>query len=171
MKKILITLAIIGMTSGSVLAYNNNIKMNTQQYISTLNTNIGEMNLDLGDKEDTGIFKVLTKGVDDGYIKPSINNDTKLKSKVEGFIISMKDTKIINNNLQIKHDELINNMNELVLLLNDTILFKNDLIKSDYKSLDKMQKLLAIDEKKIKLVNDKIDEINTVYQEINNFIK
>ena len=48
MKKIIISLLIIGsFTTGSVFAYNKNVELNTEEYISLINTNIAELNAEV----------------------------------------------------------------------------------------------------------------------------
>ena len=48
MKKIIISLLIIGsLTTGSVFAYNKNVELNTEEYISLINTNISELNAEV----------------------------------------------------------------------------------------------------------------------------
>ena len=52
MKKIIISLLIIGsLTTGSVFAYNKNVELNTEEYISLINTNIAELNAEVEPKE------------------------------------------------------------------------------------------------------------------------
>ena len=172
MKRILmVTVLVIGLTTGSVLAYNNNVKMNTEQYVSMLNTYISEMNAEVEPQEKANLGTILLNGMNDGYIKPSINNDTKLMNCVSGLVNNIKETKIINKELQSKHTTLMDNMEELVSLLNDTIEYKKEILNSNEKSLVKGQKLVTEDEEKVKLVNGKIEEINSLYEEINNFTK
>ena len=112
---------------------------------------------------------VLLNGIDEGYIVPSINNDTKLKDCLSGLVDNIKDTKIINKNLQEKHNALMKELTELTNLLNDTIECKKEILNSNDASLTKGQKLLSEDDKKVKLVNEKIEVINNLYMEINNF--
>ena len=96
MKKIIISLLIIGsLTTGSVFAYNKNVELNTEEYISLINTNIAELNAEVEPKEKANMGTILLNGIDEGYIIPSINNDTKLKNCVSELVNNIKDTKIL----------------------------------------------------------------------------
>lgn len=170
-RALIVTMMVIGLTTGSVFAYSNNIKMNTEQYVSMLNTYISEMNVEVEAQEKATLGNILLEGMDNGYIIPSINNDTKLKNCISGLMDNIKETKIVDKDLQNKHISLMDQMKELVKLLNNTIQCKKDILNSNDKSLVKGQKLLSEDEEKIKLVNEKINSINQTYNEINNFIK
>ena len=80
MKKLIISFLIaVSLTTGSVFAYNKNLELNTLEYISLINTNIAEMNAEIEPKEKANLGTILLNGMDEGYIIPSINNDTKLK--------------------------------------------------------------------------------------------
>ena len=99
MKKLIISFLIIGsLTTGSVFAYNKNLELNTLEYISLINTNIAEMNAEIEPKEKANLGTILLNGMDEGYIIPSINNDTKLKNCISGLVDNIKDTKIMNKN-------------------------------------------------------------------------
>lgn len=170
MGKLIISLLIMGsLTTGSVFAYNKNVELNTLEYISLINTNIAELNAEVELKEKANLGTVLLNGIDEGYIVPSINNDTKLKDCLSGLVDNIKDTKIINKNLQEKHNALMKELTELTNLLNDTIECKKEILNSNDASLTKGQKLLSEDDKKVKLVNEKIEIINALYKEINSF--
>ena len=170
MKKIIISLLIIGsLTTGSVFAYNKNIELNTEEYISLINTSISELNTEIELKEKANIGTILLNGIDEGYIIPSINNDTKLKNSITKLVNNIKDAKIYNKKLQDKHDKLILELNSLTELLNSTIECKNEILNSNDKNLVKGQKLLKEDDKKIQKVNEKIDIVNNLYKEINGF--
>ena len=170
MKKIIISLLIIGsLTTGSVFAYNKNIELNTEEYISLINTSISELNTEIELKEKANIGTILLNGIDEGYIIPSINNDTKLKNSITKLVNNIKDAKIYNKKLQDKHDKLILELNSLTELLQNTIECKNEILNSNDKNLVKGQKLLKEDDKKIQKVNEKIDIVNNLYKEINGF--
>lgn len=172
MKRIMIaTVIIFSLTTSGILAYNKNVKLNTQEYINMLNTTIGELNDELESKEKATLGNIFSKGIDEGYIVPSINNDTKLKESISGLIDNIKETKIINKDIQLKHNELMHHMEDLTILLENTIECKNKILKSKENSLKKGQMLLTEDGKKVRSANNKIDEINNLYKEINNFIK
>ena len=164
MKKIIISLLIIGsLTTGSVFAYNKNVELNTEEYISLINTNIAELNAEVEPKEKATMGTIFLNGIDEGYIIPSINNDIKLKNCVSELVNNIKDTKILNKKLQNKHNELITE------LLDNTIECKKEILNSNDKNLTKGQRLLKEDDKKIKAANKKIEKINNIYKEINNF--
>lgn len=170
MKKIIVSLLIIGsITTGSVFAYNKNVALNTEEYISLINTNIAELNTEVEPKEKANMGTILLNGIDEGYIIPSINNDTKLKNCISGLVNNIKDTKILNKKLQSKHNELMTELTELTELLNNTIECKKEILNSNDKNLTKGQRLLKEDDKKIKAANEKIEKINNIYKEINNF--
>ena len=170
MKKIIISLLIIGsLTTGSVFAYNKNVELNTEEYISLINTNIAELNAEVELKEKANMGTILLNGIDEGYIIPSINNDTKLKNCVSELVNNIKDTKILNKKLQNKHNELITELTDLTELLDNTIECKKEILNSNDKNLTKGQRLLKEDDKKIKAANKKIEKINSIYKEINNF--
>ena len=170
MKKFIISLLIIGsLTTGSVFAYNKNIELNTEEYISLINTSISELNTEIELKEKANIGTILLNGIDEGYIIPSINNDTKLKNSITKLVNNIKDAKIYNKKLQDKHDKLILELNSLTELLQNTIECKNEILNSNDKNLVKGQKLLKEDDKKIQKVNEKIDIVNNLYKEINGF--
>ena len=170
MKKFIISLLIIGsLTTGTVFAYNKNIELNTEEYINLINSSISELNAGIEPKEQANIGTILSHGIDEGYIIPSINNDTKLKNGITELVNSIKDTKIYNKKLQNKHDELILELNSLTELVNSSIKCKNDILNSNDKKLVKGQRLLQEDDKQIDIINDKIEEINDIYKEINNF--
>lgn len=170
MKKLIISFLIAGsLTTGSVFAYNKNLELNTLEYISLINTNIAEMNAEIEPKEKANLGTILLNGMDEGYIIPSINNDTKLKNCISGLVDNIKDTKIMNKNLQEKHNALIKELTELTNLLNDTIECKKEILNSNDTNLTKGQRLLSEDDKKVKLVNEKIEIINALYEEINSF--
>lgn len=170
MKKIIISLLIIGsLTTGSVFAYNKNVELNTEEYISLINTNIAELNAEVEPKEKANMGTILLNGIDEGYIIPSINNDTKLKNCVSELVNNIKDTKILNKKLQNKHNELITELTDLKELLDNTIECKKEILNSNDKNLTKGQRLLKEDDKKIKAANKKIEKINNIYNEINNF--
>ena len=170
MKKLIISFLIAGsLTTGSVFAYNKNLELNTLEYISLINTNIAEMNAEIEPKEKSNLGTILLNGMDEGYIIPSINNDTKLKNCISGLVDNIKDTKIMNKNLQEKHNALMKELTELTNLLNDTIECKKEILNGNDTNLTKGQRLLSEDDKKVKLVNEKIEIINALYEEINNF--
>lgn len=170
MKKIIISLLIIGsLTTGSVFAYNKNVELNTEEYISLINTNIAELNAEVEPKEKANMGTILLNGIDEGYIIPSINNDTKLKNCISELVNNIKDTKIFNKKLQNKHNELMTELTDLTELLDNTIECKKEILNSNYKNLTKGQRLLKEDDKKIKAANKKIEKINNIYKEINNF--
>lgn len=170
MKKIIISLLIIGsLTTGSVFAYNKNVELNTEEYISLINTNIAELNAEVEPKEKANMGTILLNGIDEGYIIPSINNDTKLKNCISELVNNIKDTKILNKKLQNKHNELITELTDLTELLDNTIECKKEILNSNDKNLTKGQRLLKEDDKKIKAANKKIEKINNLYKEINNF--
>ena len=170
MKKIIVSLLIIGsLTTGSVFAYNKNVELNTEEYISLINTNIAELNAEVEPKEKANMGTILLNGIDEGYIIPSINNDTKLKNCVSELVNNIKDTKILNKKLQNKHNELITELTDLTELLDNTIECKKEILNSNDKNLTKGQRLLKEDDKKIKAANKKIEKINNIYKEINNF--
>ena len=170
MKKIIVSLLIIGsITTGSVFAYNKNVELNTEEYISLINTNMAELNAEVEPKEKANMGTILLNGIDEGYIIPSINNDTKLKNCISGLVNNIKDTKILNKKLQNKHNELMTELTELTELLDNTIKCKKEILNSNDKNLTKGQRLLKEDDKKIKAANEKIEKINNIYKEINNF--
>ena len=170
MKKIIVSLLIIGsLTTGSVFAYNKNVELNTEEYISLINTNIAELNAEVEPKEKANMGTILLNGIDEGYIIPSINNDTKLKNCISELVNNIKDTKIFNKKLQNKHNELMTELTDLTELLDNTIECKKEILNSNDKNLTKGQRLLKEDDKKIKAANKKIEKINNVYKEINNF--
>lgn len=170
MKKIIVSLLIIGsLTTGSVFAYNKNVELNTEEYISLINTNIAELNAEVEPKEKANMGTILLNGIDEGYIIPSINNDTKLKNCISELVNNIKDTKILNKKLQNKHNELITELTDLTELLDNTIECKKEILNSNDKNLTKGQRLLKEDDKKIKAANKKIEKINSIYKEINNF--
>ena len=170
MKKIIMSLLIIGsLTTGSVFAYNKNVELNTEEYISLINTNISELNAEVEPKEKANMGTILLNGIDEGYIIPSINNDTKLKNCISELVNNIKDTKILNKKLQNKHNELITELTDLTELLDNTIECKKEILNSNDKNLTKGQRLLKEDDKKIKAANKKIEKINNIYKEINNF--
>ena len=170
MKKIIMSLLIIGsLTTGSVFAYNKNVELNTEEYISLINTNIAELNAEVELKEKANMGTILLNGIDEGYIIPSINNDTKLKNCISELVNNIKDTKILNKKLQNKHNELITELTDLTELLDNTIECKKEILNSNDKNLTKGQRLLKEDDKKIKAANEKIEKINNLYKEINNF--
>ena len=170
MKKIIALLLIIGtFTTSSVFAYNKNVELNTEEYINLLNTNMSELRSKIEIKEKANLGTILLNGIEEGYIIPSINNDTKLKEGITELIYNIKDVKIYNKKLQNKHDELILKLNSLTELVNSSIKCKNDILNSNDKKLVKGQRLLQEDDKQIDIINDKIEEINDLYKEINNF--
>lgn len=170
MKKILVSIVLFAMTTGSSLAYNDNL--NAEQYINVLNTSIGEMKDEIEPKEEATLMNILVNGgIKEGYIKPSINNDVKLKNCLIGLIDNMEDTKISNSILEKKHSELMSQMSELVTLLDDTISCRMEILNSDSTSFKKAKDLLTKDESKVQLVNDKIDQVNLTYETINSMIK
>ena len=92
MKKIIISLLIIGsLTTGSVFAYNKNIELNTEEYINLINSSISELNAEIEPKEKANIGTIFLNGIDEGYIIPSINNDTKLKNGITELVNNIKD--------------------------------------------------------------------------------
>lgn len=170
MKKIIISLLIIGsLTTGSVFAYNKNVELNTEEYISLINTNITELNAEVEPKEKATMGTIFLNGIDEGYIIPSINNDIKLKNCVSELVNNIKDTKILNKKLQNKHNELMTELIDLTELLDNTIECKKEILNSNDKNLTKGQRLLIEDDKKVKAANKKIEKINSIYNEINNF--
>lgn len=170
MKKIIISLLIIGsLTTGSVFAYNKNVELNTEEYISLINTNIAELNAEVEPKEKATMGTIFLNGIDEGYIIPSINNDTKLKNCISELVNNIKDTKIFNKKLQNKHNELMTELTDLTELLDNTIKCKKEILNSNDKNLTKGQRLLKEDDKKIKAANKKIEKINNIYKDINNF--
>lgn len=170
MKKIIMSLLIIGsLTTGSVFAYNKNVELNTEEYISLINTNIAELNAEVELKEKANMGTILLNGIDEGYIIPFINNDTKLKNCISELVNNIKDTKIFNKKLQNKHNELMTELTDLTELLDNTIECKKEILNSNDKNLTKGQRLLKEDDKKIKAANKKIEKINNIYKEINNF--
>ena len=138
MKKFIVSLLIIGsLTTGSVFAYNKNVELNTEEYICLINTNIAELNAEVEPKEKANMGTILLNGIDEGYIIPSINNDTKLKNCVSELVNNIKDTKILNKKLQNKHNELITELTDLTELLDNTIECKKEILNSNDKNFTK----------------------------------
>ena len=137
MKKIIALLLIIGtFTTSSVFAYNKNVELNTEEYINLLNTNMSELRSKIEIKEKANLGTILLNGIEEGYIIPSINNDTKLK---EGI------TELVNSSIKCKND---------ILNSNDKKLVKGQrLLQEDDKQID-------IINDKIEEINNLYKEIN-----------
>ena len=134
MKKIIALLLIIGaFTTSSVFAYNKNVELNTEEYIDLINTNITELRDKMEVKEKANLGTILLNGIEEGYIIPSINNDTKLKEGITELINNIKDVKIYNKKLQNKHNELVSELNSLTNLLDSAIECKVKILWSQKK--------------------------------------
>ena len=85
-----------------------------------------------------------------------------LKNEIDILIGNIKDTKVLNKSLQIKHNSLIDELSEITKLIDESINIKKEILNGD------IFKLIE-DEKKVQNINKKIDSVNTIYNKINNF--
>ena len=155
MKKIImVSILLIQITTSTSFA-------NSNDYISNLNNSIGEMKIELEEKNKVS----LLKGIDDGYLIPEIENVQNLKNELIGLNGNLKKQNIKNNDLKEKNDLLVKNIDELIVLLNDTIDYKKGLMEES--ALVKFVKLIVEDDYKVSLANNKIKEINKIYKDIN----
>ena len=161
MKKLLLTLLIIiGISINPKFIYSENLNIN--EYIKLINISISELNANIEPIEKANLKTLLFNGLNEGYIIPSINNYENLKNEINILIENIKDTKVLNKSLQIKHNSLIDELSEITKLIDESIDIKKEILNGDILKLVK-------DEKKVQTINKKIDSINTIYKEINNF--
>lgn len=164
MKKLLITLMIFTSLASKCLAYDS---LNTNEYINTLNTYTGEMNMNLEDETEGSIYKSIVKGFDNGYLIPEINKLELTKSSITGLANNIKDINITNAELQSKHDDLIQQYKIVIDLLDKDIAAKKQVLDTDCNYFTKVSKMLKIDRNETAKVNKQIDKINKIYAEIN----
>lgn len=163
MKKILIALLIIiSISTVPTNAYNKKLDLNINEYIKLINVSISELNANLEPIEKANLKTILLNGLNEGYIIPSINNYENLKNEIDILIGNIKDTKVLNKSLQIKHNLLIDELSEITKLIDESINIKKEILNGD------IFKLIE-DEKKVQNINKKIDLVNTIYNKINNF--
>ena len=161
MKKLLLTLLIIiGVSINPKFIYSENLNIN--EYIKLINVSISELNANLEPIEKANLKTILLNGLNEGYIIPSINNYENLKNEIDILIGNIKDTKVLNKSLQIKHNSLIAELSEITKLIDESINIKKEILNGD------IFKLIE-DEKKVQNINKKIDSVNTIYKGINNF--
>lgn len=161
MKKILIILLIIvGISTTPRFIYSENLNIN--EYIKLINISISELNANIEPIEKVNLKTILLNGLNEGYIIPSIKNYTNLKNETDILIGNIKDTKVLNKSLQIKHNSLVAELSEITKLINESIGIKKEILNGD------IFKLIE-DEKKVQNINKKIDSVNTIYKEIDNF--
>ncbi len=142
MKKILITLMILTSLTTKCLAYDS---INTNEYINTLNTYTGEMNMNLDDEEKGSIYKSIVKGFNSGYLIPEITKLESTKASITGLVDNIKDINITNTELQSKHDDLIQQYKIVINLLDKDIAAKKQLLNNDCNYFKKVSKILKID--------------------------
>lgn len=164
MKKIIITLMIFTSLTTKCLAYDS---LNTNEYINTLNTYTGEMNMNLDDKPKGSIYKTIVKGFDNGYLIPEINKLELTKSSIAGLVDNIKDIHVNNTELQTKHNELMEQYKLVINLLDENIAAKKQVLETKCNFFIKVRKLLKIDNNESAKVNEHIDKINKIYAEIN----
>lgn len=164
MKKILLTSIFI--LSMSCSSFASDKEMTSQEYINKLNNYVGEMKNVTDIKEGT-IFKSITKGFDSGYLVPDINRLEVLTDNCEGIADNMKGFKLEDRQLQVKHDELVNQYYEVYNSLNEVLIAKKDLLNKDLNTAIKFGKLCVIDLSKAYLANEEIDKLNDMYKDIN----
>lgn len=163
MKKILIALLIIiSISTVPTNAYNKKLDLNINEYIKLINVSISELNANLEPIEKANLKTILLNGLNEGYIIPSINNYENLKNEIDILIGNIKDIKVLNKSLQIKHNSLIAELSEITKLIDESINIKKEVLNGD------IFKLIE-DEKKVQNINKKIDLVNTIYNKINNF--
>lgn len=163
MRKILLTSILI--LSMSNITFANNEYSNSE-YQNLLNNYIGEMR-DETDIFDGSIYKVLYKGLDEGYVIPNINRIEILSDSCKGIADNMKDIKIKDNNIQVMHNDLVNKYYELHQALDVLLESKKELIHSDKPTTNKLIRLMQIDITIGHKVNEKIEELNNLYKDIN----
>ena len=163
MRKILLTSILI--LSISNITFANNEYSNSE-YQNLLNNYIGEMR-DETDIFDGSIYKVLYKGLDEGYVIPNINRIEILSDSCKGIADNMKDIKIKYNNIQVMHNDLVNKYYELHQVLEVLLESKKELIYSDKPTTNKLIRLMQIDITIGHKVNGKIEELNNLYKDIN----
>ena len=163
MRKILLTSILI--LSISNITFANNEYSNSE-YQNLLNNYIGEMR-DETDIFDGSIYKVLYKGLDEGYVIPNINRIEILSDSCKGIADNMKDIKIKDNNIQVMHNDLVNKYYELHQALDVLLESKKELIHSDKPTTNKLIRLMQIDITIGHKVNEKIEELNNLYKDIN----
>ena len=163
MRKILLTSILI--LSISNITFANNEYSNSE-YQNLLNNYIGEMR-DETDIFDGSIYKVLYKGLDEGYVIPNINRIEILSDSCKGIADNMKDIKIKDNNIQVMHNDLVNKYYELHQVLEVLLESKKELIYSDKPTTNKLIRLMQIDITIGHKVNEKIEELNNLYKDIN----
>lgn len=162
MKKFIVVMAMLMICSTiPIFGYES-----SDTYVCKLNNSIGEMRMELSDKQEVSILK----GINEGYSKPSIENDLNLRNAMKDLSKELKKERIANQQLNEKNLQLVTTIEETISLLDDTISYKQELLNSDENTLSKMQKLIFEDDKKVELVNNKIEEINKIYEEINQFV-
>ena len=140
--------------------------LDNNEYISRLNTNLGEMKLET-DVKGGSLLKSMVYGVDDGYLKPEISKLEKVRDCLNGLVLNMENDVIENKNLQLKHDEFISSSKLVVKLLDENINTKKEVLGSNSNGFIKIGKLLKTDNKETKEVNNNIEKINSIYKEIN----
>ena len=161
MKKLLLTLLIIiGISTNPKFIYSENLNING--YIKLINISISELNANIEPIEKANLKILLLNGLNEGYVIPSINNYENLKNEIDILIGNIKDTKVLNKSLQIKHNLLIDELSEITKLIDESINIKKEILNGD------IFKLIE-DEKKVQNINKKIDLVNTIYNKINNF--
>ena len=126
MKKLLLTLLIIvGISINPKFIYSENLNIN--EYIKLINISISELNANIEPIEKANLKTTLLNGLNEGYIIPSIKNYENLKNEIDILIGNIKDIKVLNKSLQIKHISLIAELSEITKLIDESINIKKEI--------------------------------------------
>jgi hypothetical protein len=79
----------------------------------------------------------------------------------------MKDIKIKDNNIQVKHNELVNKYYEVHQALEVLLQSRKEVIYTNKSTANKLIKLIVIDHTTGYKANKKIEELNNLYKDIN----
>lgn len=135
------------------------------EYINQLNTFIGEMNMET-DIPENSIFKILTCGVDNGYLRPEIVKLENISQSLNGLVLNIENETIENDSLQDRHNELMCKFKTIVTLLENDIESKKEILETNDNDFVKIKKILKLG-KNTKVINNEITEANEIFKEIN----
>lgn len=169
MKVIVASLISLMIITSTANAESNTFK-NTSDYITLVNENMAQLDINTSNEEKATIGTLLKNGVRLGYLNPSMNNEIKLRDALIGLVDNIESYNIENSMLENIHDDLLNNSKDLIGLLNERIECKEKVLNSNNKLME-YKYILIDDGENVNLINDKIDLINESYKDIRNFNK
>jgi len=186
MKKIVIFIAtvsiILSVASSGVFALESKTEISTKQYIKTLKTYIKKDKFDEIKKHNSfniiKHIKIAKKGMDLGYIEPTIVKITENIEKTKEMITFLETNKSSNEKINLVSNQMLDVLNEMLTDLENSYVEYSQQVGFDISDDEKIDNLSGSasyydDEKTyayeyIRHYNDRVEKIEKMYKYIKN---